>query len=170
MLLPKSKKFTFDLLHNSQPQWGSSWEDHQEEISITINILNERTSWLKILRNKVFSVWFTNNCIFIFEKKLGNFEETVSLYQSVLHNHAKENSLLSRAFLRKIQLVVKWLSNQISNFRIETHQSLLISRQLKFTLHYKIHSVLTHGIFNSEVSSKISCHLRVMKSQLFSNI
>ena len=74
-------------------------------------------------------------------------------HQSVFDNYAKGNFWLNTAYLGEIQRVVRLLSNQSSSFRIETYQSLLISGQLTFMLHYRIHGYFTLGIFNSKVVS-----------------
>ena len=74
----------------------------------------------------------------------------------VLANHKKGILPLKRAFLGESQRLVRWLSNQISSFRLETHYFLSTYVQLIVMLHYRIHGFLRADLlvwnsFQSEV-------------------
>ena len=73
----------------------------------------------------------------------------------VLANHKKGIFPMKRAFFGESQRPVRRLSNQISSFRLETHQLFLTYVQLTVMLYYRIHGLvhtelLVRNSFQSE--------------------
>ena len=76
-------------------------------------------------------------------------------FAPVSSNHKKGNFGLNRVFLGGVQRQVRRLSNQISSFRMRTHQSSVIYGKL----------FLRDRVLNLEVFLKFRFLLRVMKTQ-----
>ena len=78
---------------------------------------------------------------------------------------------MKRAFLCEIQRPIRLLSNQISSFRIETHQLFLTYMQLTVTLHYRVHGFLLTGLLVRYSFQSEAFRLRAaMKTQLLAYI
>ena len=88
----------------------------------------------------------------------------------MLGNRTRGNSGLSRVFLYESQQLGRWLFIQRSSFIMGTHQSFISYGQVTFMLHNRMQGFLTDGILTSEVVSKFSFYLRVMKTKLSPNI
>ena len=54
----------------------------------------------------------------------------------------KRNFSIEKSIPRSNQQAVRRLSNQVSSFSIQTHESFLTCMQLTFMLHYRIHVFL----------------------------
>ena len=89
----------------------------------------------------------------------------------MLANHKKRILLLKRAFLGESQRPVRRLSNQISSFRLETHQLFLTYVQLTAMLHYRVHGSLHMELLVRNSFQREAFRLRVaMKTQRLANI
>ena len=89
----------------------------------------------------------------------------------VMTNHKKGIFPLKRAFLGESQRPVRWLSNQISSFRLETHQLFLTYVQLTVMLHHRIHGFLQTELLVRNSLQREAFRLRAaMKTQHFANI
>ena len=89
----------------------------------------------------------------------------------VLANHKKRILLLKRAFLGESQRPARRLSNQISSFRLETHQLFLTYVQLTAMLHYRVHGSLHMELLVRNSFQREAFRLRAaMKTQRLANI
>ena len=89
----------------------------------------------------------------------------------MLTNHKKEIFPLKRGFLGESQRPVRWLSKQISSFRLETHQLFLISIKLAVMLHYRIHGYLNKELLVRNSSQSEGFRLSAaMKTRRLANI
>ena len=151
-----------------------------------MNRTGDRTYWFEVLRvlgsGPVFTIcgnpsnfnladgWLQliflfglPTAMFLFFKKSRKVLERVALHQCWTITQIS----LNRKSSGKGQRVVKWLSNQVSSYRLGAHEVLLIYGQLTFMLHYRICGAIALRIFSLEVSLKYSFCLRVIKTRLF---
>ena len=79
---------------------------------------------------------------------------------------------MKRAFLGQSQQPVRRLSNQISSFRLETHQLFLTYVQLTVMLHYRIQGFLHTELLlvQNSFQSEGFCLRAAMKTQRLANI
>ena len=89
----------------------------------------------------------------------------------VLTKHKKGVFPLKRAFLSESQQPVRWVSNQISSLRVETHFFFFTYVQLTVILHYRIGGFLRMELLVQNSFYREVFHLRAaMKTQRFANI
>ena len=89
----------------------------------------------------------------------------------VLINHKKGICPLKIAFLGENQRPIRRLSNQISSFRLETHQLFFSYVQLTVMLHYRIHGFLhTELLVRNSFQSEAFRLRAAMKTQRLTNI